>query len=101
MAAIENKPSAPIEKEKLGQKSPLRGLEENSVFFFTVANALRASPRTKTAAFISGEIQEIAGKKTEETSQTAATRAQGKIPRASLPSQSQTASQALQAERET
>jgi hypothetical protein len=41
------------------------------------------------------ETQEIAGKKTEETSQTAAARAQGKIPRASVPSKPQTAPQAL------
>jgi hypothetical protein len=41
------------------------------------------------------ETQEIAEKKTEETSQTAAARAQGKIPRALVPSQPQTAPQAL------
>jgi hypothetical protein len=41
------------------------------------------------------ETREIAGKKTEETSQTAAAKAQGKIPRASLPSKPKTAPQAL------
>jgi hypothetical protein len=41
------------------------------------------------------ETQEIAGKKKEEISQTAAARAQGKIPRASVPSQSQTGPQTL------
>jgi SOS response regulatory protein OraA/RecX len=49
----------------------------------------------KQQRFKSGETQEIAGKKTEEAAQTAAARAQGKIPRASVPSKSQTASQAL------
>jgi hypothetical protein len=57
--------------------------------------AQRSIPRIKTAAFKSGETQEIAGKKTEEAAQTAAARAQGKIPQASVPSKSQTASQAL------
>jgi hypothetical protein len=41
------------------------------------------------------ETPEIVGKKTEEASQTAAAKAQGKIPRASVPSQPQTAPQAL------
>src|SRR5262249_36863803 len=41
------------------------------------------------------KTQEIAGKETEETSQTAAARAQGKIPRAYVPSKSHTAPQAL------